>query len=77
MTMDDSTPNGQPETGDPCPRECCDGTLVKYWSGVPEGSVYRKSYYRCNRCHARPLNNKRVELDRRQLRRGFTRSSKR
>lgn len=61
----------QPYTGDPCPRPSCGGTLVRYDSRVIDGTELRRMYYRCNCCGARPVNNKRVEVDARMVRRGI------
>lgn len=57
------TDRQQPYTGDPCARPSCDGTLVVYDSKPVDGSTLRVRYFRCNRCGARPVNNKRVETD--------------
>lgn len=43
-------------TGDPCPRGACNGTLTTY-SCERRGEVMVR-YLRCNRCGARPVNNK-------------------
>lgn len=65
----------QPESGDPCARPTCDGSLYVYDSRIIDGTALRRRYLRCNKCNACPVNNKRVEPDKQLVRRGITRFS--
>lgn len=47
-------------SGQPCPRECCDGRLKVKNSLKTEDGRFMQRFYGCNKCGCRPAENKRT-----------------